>query len=68
MVSLISSVDTAPATDGPQYSYSANIAERDSKIAAIGKNCPEFELKLQVSIGPRKVRMRNASGHSWFIR
>ena len=49
-------------------SGSANIVERDSKIASISKNCPEFELKLQVSIGPRNVRMRNASGHSWFIR
>ena len=50
MVSLISSVHTDPATDGPHYSYSANIAERHSKIASIGKNCPEFELKRQDSI------------------
>ena len=69
MVSLISSVHTDPATDGPQYSCSANIAERHSKIASIGKNCPEFELATRFNcIGPRKVRMRNASGHSWFIR
>ena len=50
MVSLISSVHTDPATDGPQYSFSANIAERHSKVASNGKNCPEFELKLQDSI------------------